>query len=225
MKKITFLLLTFLILSCQDKSTEKATEPVELSEAEKIAEAYGINNWDKVEEINFTFNVASGENDPFRRHWKWNPNTNDVTMMTLTDTVSFNRASIDSTNIRADQSFINDKYWLLTPFQLKWDEGVTMSETKNVLSPIDSMPMNKLTLVYDSEGGYTPGDAYDLYYDNNYKIKEWVFRKSNDSSPSLISSWENEETLNGITIVKDYNIPSTQRKIYFTDVSIKMKDK
>lgn len=225
MKKITFLLISFVLVACNEKSSESHKAVVKLTEAEKIAEAYGISNWNNVEEISFTFNVASGENDPFRRHWRWNPKTDDVTMMTQTDTVSYNRATIDSTNLRADQAFVNDKYWLLTPFQLVWDEGLDISETNDVISPIDSTKMNKLTLVYNSEVGYTPGDAYDLYYNDNYKVKEWAFRRNNDSSPSLISTWENEETLNGITIVKDYYIPSTKRKIFFTDVSIKTRSK
>ena len=38
---------------------------------------------------------------------------------------------------------------------------------------------------YLSEGGYTPGDAYDIYFNEDYMIKEWTFRKGNSDRTYL----------------------------------------
>lgn len=204
----------------EDVVEEDVIEEKELTEAEKIAYAYGFENWKNVEEIKFAFNVGSADSTMMTRHWRWHPKSGDVRMITATDTVEYNRASIDSTNMNADRGFINDKYWLLKPFQLVWDEGTTLSTPVVAMAPMDSTSMKKLTITYGSEGGYTPGDAYDLYYDDDYKIKEWVFRRGNDSVPSMIAGLENEETLKGITITKDHNLMGSDRKIFFTDVEI-----
>ena len=48
--------------------------------------------------------------------------------------------------------------------------------------------MQKLTIVYGDEGGYTPGDAYDFYFGDDHIIKEWVFRKGNATEPSTMTT-------------------------------------
>ena len=45
------------------------------------------------------------------------------------------------------------------------------------LHPLVGENMQKLTIVYANEGGYTPGDAYDFYFGDDFVIREWVFRK------------------------------------------------
>ncbi len=233
-KKLLSLIIITSLLSCKESNETKIDDEVkieteenadtELTEAQKIANAYGYENWKNVEEIAFSFNVQPKEGTPFKRSWKWKPQTGDITMMTANDTVIYNRNSLDSTSMKADKSFINDKYWLFTPYQFVWDEGTTISEPEKATSPLDSLQMNKITLTYGSEGGYTPGDAYDFYYGDDYKIKQWVFRKGNSAEASMVTTWENEETINGITVVKDYNNPSSGSKIFFTDLAVKMKE-
>lgn len=104
-------------------------------------------------------------------------------MLSTTDTVVYNRTSMDSLTKKTDASFINDKYWLLAPFNLVWDEGVSFSEKENVVAPVSKDTLNQLTILYGGEGGYTPGDAYDFYFGKDYIIKEWIFREANNSIP------------------------------------------
>ena len=124
MKTIIYTLgLMFVMSSCQETKKEKATptEPEkELTTAEKIAMAHGFDQWDTVESIEFTFNVDRGEYHS-ERSWAWKPKTAEVTLMSAEDTITYNHKAVDSTSMKADMGFINDKYWLLTPFQLVWD--------------------------------------------------------------------------------------------------------
>ena len=90
--------------------------------------------------------------------------------------------------IKLDQRFINDKYWLLVPFQLVWDAGTTISNPIKEAAPISQLEMQKITLTYSKKGGYTPGDAYDIYYGNDFLIKEWVFRGGNNKKQYIITS-------------------------------------
>ena len=64
--------------------------------------------------------------------------------------------------------------------------------------------MNMITITYPNEGGYTPGDAYDIYFDEDYMIKEWTFRKGNSEDPSLSTTFENYKDYNGIKIATDH---------------------
>ena len=92
----------------------------------------------------------------------------------------------------------------MIPFQLVWDEGTTISEPVKDAAPISSKLLNKITITYSNEGGYTPGDAYDIYFDDDHIIKEWVFRQSNSTEPSLVNTFENYQDFNGIKIALEH---------------------
>lgn len=168
MKRIFYIsLIAITLISCNNKNSKKTEiEPLiseeKLTTAEKIANANGNENWKDVSEIAFTFNVDRGENH-FDRSWIWKPKTGDISSISSEGiSENYNRSTMDSLTKQTDAGFINDKYWLLAPFQLVWDAGTTFSEKENVEAPISKETLNQLTIVYKNEGGYTPGDAYDF---------------------------------------------------------------
>lgn len=190
------------------------------STAEAIAIANGLNNWSKVREINFTFNLDQ-DSTHYERSWSWKPKTNMVTMTSTKDTITYKHTDINTTSIKADHGFVNDKYWLLAPFNLVWDEAsFTSKHHLKAMAPISKTKMQKLTILYKDKGGYTPGDAYDFYFNGDFKIKEWAFRKGNISEPSLITSWEDHENFDGINIAKTHRKNEGDWKLYFTNITI-----
>lgn len=221
---LIFSVLLF-IQSCKsDKNTEvveeiEATEDKLLTTSEKIAKAYGLDNWDQVNTMTFAFNVKK-DSSVFKRSWVWSPKTNDVILITANDTLRYNRDQIDSKFVNADKAFINDKFWLLAPFNLVWDSGTTLSEPIQETSPIGKKMLNKITLVYPDTGGYTPGDAYDLYYNSDFLIEEWVYRKGNAAAPSMMSTWENNKNFKGVLIALSHKKTDDNWELFFTDVSI-----
>lgn len=225
--KIFTILVFFAIIGCNNaqKSSEstdnKASDAINnLDTAHRIAKANGYENWKDVSEVAFTFNVDRGDNH-FDRSWTWKPKTGDVSMHTTKDTVSYNHTSVDSLHLDTDAAFINDKYWLLAPFQLVWDKGITISEKENVIAPVSKNTLNQITIIYDNDGGYTPGDAYDFFYDENFKIKEWNYRKGNAVNPSMSTTWEDYKNFNGIEIATTHKDSTGNFKLYFTDISVK----
>lgn len=218
--KLRILYITTLLIVSACKNKAQKAETKELTIAEKIAKTNGIDNWTNVNEIKFTFNVDRTDSH-FERSWTWKPKTEEVTMMTSADTISYNRKSIDSLSTATDRSFINDKFWLLAPFNLVWDEGTTINYQGAANTNLTDEVLSKLTIVYGDEGGYTPGDAYDFFYDENYMIKEWVFRKSNQKEPSMITTWEDYEDFNGLKIAKTHIGKGNSVKLYFTNISVK----
>ncbi len=235
MKVVILILVSFLgMMSCNNANKpseiQVSDEVVEQNDtvldsdipiiARQIAEANGIQNWNAVSEIAFTFNVDRNGNH-FHRSWIWNPKTQDVQLISPKNTVNYNRSSMDSLTMKTDAAFINDKYWMLTPFQLIWDKGMEFSEKENMVAPISKDTLNQLTIVYPNQGGYTPGDAYDFFYDEDFKIKEWIYRKENSSEPSMTTTWEDYKNFEGIDIATMHRNNTGNFKLYFTDISIK----
>ena len=200
------------IASCQEPAKKVPTQ-------EAIANAYGFENWDKVNSLSFTFNVDR-DTSHFERSFIWEPKSKKVTYSTASDTLVFHQDSIKRVSLAADKTFINDKYWLLAPFQLLWDKGVTFNEKENVKAPISKEILNVLTITYPSQGGYTPGDAYDFYYGSDYMIKEWVFREKNSVTPTLVYTWEDTKEIAGIKFCTKHKDSTGTKKIYFTNLSV-----
>jgi hypothetical protein len=214
------------LVACKTETKEQNTQVETILEeinepsfGELIANANGFENWKDVNEIQFTFNVDRNENH-FERSWSWKPKTDDVRLISEGDTIQYNRNSVDSVSLNADKAFVNDKFWLLVPFQLVWDDyDATIYPLQ--AAPIHSNLMSKMTIVYGNEGGYTPGDAYDIYFDKDYMIREWVFRKGNAEEPSMTTTFENYEDFNGIKIAKDHKMAEGNFNLYFTNIKIK----
>ncbi|TYA84097.1 hypothetical protein [Seonamhaeicola marinus] len=215
MKK-TILILSLLALSfsCKQKERKVISEP-QLTVAEKIANAHGFQNWDKVSEIQFRFGK--------KRLWNWNPKTNDVKLTTDTDTIAYNTKSVDTTSYKADQAFINDKFWLLIPFQLVWDTSASISEPIEATAPVAKTTMHKITITYSNEGGYTPGDAYDIFYNDDYIIKEWIFRRGNSPEPNLINTFENLQDFNGIKIATDHTRENGKPIVKLSEIKVTLE--
>jgi hypothetical protein len=216
------LICLLLVSTCKsDKSETPAIKEIkELTIAEKIANAHGFENWKKVSEVKFTFKVDRDTIKGKGRSWTWNPKEDKVILIAGETTVDYVRTKMDSTHVGADRGFINDKYWFFIPFQLVWDTSATISEPNKAESPIGKKQLDMITILYGNEGGYTPGDAYDIFYDENYLISEWVFRKANSSEPTLTNTFENYKDFNGIKIALDHKKDDGNWNLNFTDVSI-----
>ncbi|MDG1661322.1 MAG: hypothetical protein P8H40_08110 [Winogradskyella sp.] len=225
MKHLYAILTLFVItVSCKSEKSETPSEvEKELTIAEKIAAAHGFENWKNVTEVQFTFAVDRDTIKGNGRSWTWLPQKDSVSMSAGELNVQYSRRNIDNSSLNADRAFINDKYWAFVPFQLVWDTSATISDVSKATAPISKTEMDMITILYPSEGGYTPGDAYDIYFNEDYMIKEWTFRKGNSTEPSLSTSFENYKEFNGIKIAIDHKQEGSSWNLNFTNVSLKTK--
>ncbi|MFD0799354.1 hypothetical protein ACFQZJ_17920 [Maribacter chungangensis] len=226
MKKVLVFCLASLslVIACkeQQKNTVEKVETVEKLKSipEQVAIANGFANWATVNKITFTFNVDRGDSH-FERTWSWAPKTNDVVFMTREDTIAYNRKAVDTVLAKTDAGFINDKFWLLAPYQLVWDKnGYRYEHEATATAPMSQEPMQKLTIVYGSEGGYTPGDAYDFYFGDDFIIKEWAFRKGNQEAPNMVTSWEDYKDFKGLNIATKHKRADEDFNLYFTGITV-----
>ena len=208
MKQLIAICVTLCLISCNsnEKDTKvKAVKELEkpMSVAQKIANAHGFEHWNKVKSFAFTFGGSYDEPNS-GRSWIWEPKTDQVSVTIDGETNTYNRSAIDSSSLNFDRAFINDKFWALIPFQLVWDEGITISDSTIEVAPISKDSLNKIVLLYSNEGGYTPGDAYDIYYNDQFIIKEWAFRKGNAEEASLVNTFEKHQDFNGLIIAQEH---------------------
>ena len=189
----------------------------------QVAKAYGIENFDKVNSIAYTWNVRRDSVTVMTRDWKWN--VKDRTVYFADADTSFTY-SLDSDSLpKNDGAFINDKYWMMYPFQLAWDSGYTFETVENVPSPIKGTNSTKLTILYNSgegaatEMGYTPGDAYDLFIDENKMILEWTFRRGN-APEGRTMTWENVQDFGPIKMATDHMNETGEKIIWFSNIKV-----
>lgn len=222
MKKVSAIALLLILITSSFIIPGKIEKEKEQEDTilEKVANANGLQNWKNVEEIKFTFNVDR-DTTHFERTWTWKPKTNDITATTAEGTINYNWSNMDSVANKTNAGFINDKYWLLAPYQIAWDaDNVKHTYIKKAEAPMSKKPMQKLTIVYGGEGGYTPGDAYDFYFGDDLMIKEWVFRRSNQAEPSMITSFEDYKIIKGLNIATMHKMGEGNFKLYFTNVEV-----
>jgi len=221
MKKVLILSLFIIFSSCKQNEEKKESEQ-KLTIAQKIANAHGFEHWDKVKTIEFTFGGKIEEPNSGRT-WFWNPKTSDVKIDSNGKTVKYNRNNMDSTSLKTDRAFINDKFWVFIPFQLVWDEGTTISKPEKATSPVKQVELNKITILYSNEGGYTPGDAYDIYFDDAYIIREWSFRQGNAAEASLSNTFENYIDVNGLKIAEHHKKTEGDWNLLLRNIKVELE--
>ncbi len=84
----------------------------------------------------------------------------------------------------------------------------------------------KITVQYPDEGGYTPGDAYDLYLNPQTRlIEQWVYRRGGKADGSAMT-WEKHRQLGPIVVCTEHwgapNDKDERFHLWFTDVRVKV---
>lgn len=208
-----------ILLLCVLFACTESKQQLEETLPDKVAKAYGIEKFDEIKSIAYTWNVQRDSVSVFSRRWTWDIQSRQVTYAGSDTTFTYSLDLPADQLPEVNQGFINDKYWLMMPFQLAWDTGYTYEITESVPSPIKGNSSTKLTILYNSEDGYTPGDAYDLYVDENHRLLAWTFRKKN--SPEGKSwTWEGEQEVGPIRLALDHFDSKGERFIWFSDVQV-----
>jgi len=222
MKKILFVaILSVFMISCNQKKKEKVeiTENPNLEIHEKIAMANGFEEFDSISKIEFTFNVKMNDTVRSERKWVWNRESGKISLTENDSVMSYTKKdSLAEDKQYIDQRFVNDSYWLLFPYQLKWSDA-DFSEVETAAAPISGDEMQMLTVSFPEEGGYTPGDSYDVYFDEDFMIQEWVY-KSSDGGREMATTWEDYEDYNGVKIANMHKSKDGNFELFFTNISV-----
>lgn len=224
-KRIIFGFIILVSLACQNnkKEPESKNENKELSQKEltilhEVANAYGYKNWPDVEQVKFSFVVNPGE-DEMSRQWTWHPKTNKVTLTKGNEMITYDKNNVMDEFKKTDKAFVNDSFWLLFPFHLVWDD-IDYEVEDAVLSPINQEKAQKLIVKYPKDGGYTPGDKYEVYLDENHHIIEWSYHPGGQKKPALTNTFDELTDFNGIKINMSHSSADGGFQLIFRDVSV-----
>lgn len=150
----------------------------------QVANTSGLESWNDVNMVEFTFNVERNGETMASREWDWNPKSDQVTLNSNDETITYNRKQVnDSLAMSADRAFVNDVYWLLPQFKLAWDNG------KEISYP-ESSEGKMVKVQYTGNDGYTPGDRYDMVIDENMMIDKWMYYPKGATEPAMTTSFE-----------------------------------
>jgi hypothetical protein len=184
----------------------------------QIAKAHGMYPLPEFDSITYTFNAQVGEKN-IQRTWTWWPQENKVKDHSAE--LTYTRDQINDSATESDKKFINDHYWLFFPWHLATDTDVTLSAPVQDTSVLQRVPLTKVTAAYDAEGGYTPGDAYDVYMDATGIIREWAFRKSGAMDVTRSSTWDDYQFIGGMRLSLD-RVGTDGFRVWFTDVDVQL---
>jgi hypothetical protein len=194
--------------------------------AEKMAKTFGLNSFGEVEGIRYTFNVEHPGGD-VSRTWEWNPKT---------DTVSYDGKGEDGNPVKVtykrsqpgmpeeiDASFLNDQYWLLLPFHVIWDTNATVIDEGIQKLPLGNESGEKLVVKYPSQGGYSPGDTWDVYVDADGRLQEFVYHRG-EKPRTVIAPWTDYKKAGPLLFSLDHQGKDGDKPphVFFSNVSVRM---
>ncbi len=229
-RSITLRLLAFGVLVLAATSWAQTRPPI----AEQIGKTYGLDSWDKIEAIRYTWNAQfPGVN--VSRSWEWHPKTGQVSFegkdkdgKPVKVTYLESQLSSQPANVKTDvePGFINDQYWLIFPFHVVWDGSATVTDDGMQKLPLGTGSARRVTVKYPVEaGGDTPGDTWELYVGKDNRVEQFVYRRGGPKKPSVvIATWGGYKKAGPLLISTEHRgtADGNPLHLYFSNVSVKL---
>jgi hypothetical protein len=230
---IRLLAFTVPVLVLAESSGAQTLPPA----AEQMAKTYGLDSWSKIEKIRYSFNLESGE-VKFARSWEWEPKTDQISYQGKGKDgkpvmVTYQRSQLgrqsDAVQNEIDPAFVNDQYWLLFPLHVSWDS----SNAKVTDEAMHELPLGKgsaerIVVKYSSDGGYAPGDTWELYVGTDHRIEELLYRGGGPGTQKrpklLMATWADHKKAGPLLVSTDHRGTADGKslRVFFSDVSVKV---
>ena len=218
------------VLALAATSCSKKHSPV----AEELAKIYGLDSYDQVDTIRYTFNLEF-PGVSLSRSWVWQPKTGQVSYEGKDKEgnvvkVTYLRSQLDSQPATVkndvDPGFVNDNYWLLFPFHAYWDTAADVQDKGSQPLPQGSGSAKLISVKYPSDGGYTPGDTWDLYVGSDNRVVQLFYHRGGPKKPSaVIATWEGYKKAGPLLISTDHRGTADGNPLHisFSNVAVKLK--
>ena len=225
---VRFLVLGALVFSAT--SWAQKSSPV----AEQLAKSYGLDSFGQVEAIRYTWNGEIPGVFKLAHTWEWEPRTGKVSYEGKGKDgkpvkVEYVRSQLsgqpDAVKNEVEPAFVNDNYWLLFPFHAYWDTSATVTDQGMHKLPVGNGSARLVAVKYPAEGGYTPGDTWELYVGKDNRVEYLVYRRGGPTKPSLvIASWAGYKKAGPLLISTEHRGTADGKPLHIslTDVSVKM---
>jgi len=229
-KRLTIVgLLAFGTVSLVAISWAQSRPPI----LEKVAKNYGLDSWDQIDAIRYTWNAQfPGVN--VSRKWTWETKTNKVSYegkdkdgKPVTATYLRSELSKQPENVQKDidPAFNNDNYWLLFPLHAYWDTSATVTDEGTKKLPIGVGSATLVPVKYGG-GGYTPGDTWNLYIGKDDRIVQFAYHRGGPVKPTdVIATWAGYKKAGGLDISTEHRGTADGKPLHLwiTDLAVKVK--
>jgi hypothetical protein len=222
-------LLTLGVLVLAATSWAQSRPPI----LEQVAKTYGLDSYGQIEAIRYTWSAQfPGVN--VSRSWVWEPKTGKVSYEGKDKDgkpvkVTYLRTQLDSQpdNVKneIDPGFMNDNYWVLFPFHAYWDTSATVTDQGMHKLPLGTGSAELVAVKYPDQGGYTPGDTWELYVGKDKRVEQFVYRRGGPKKPSVvIATWTGYKKAGPLLIATDHRGTADGKplRVFFTDVAVKL---
>jgi hypothetical protein len=200
--------------------------------AKQMAKTYGLDSFDEVEAIRFTFTIA-GLVPP--RTWEWQPKTDTVTYEGKDKAgnpvkVTYKRSELesqsDTVKKEIDPGFVNDQYWVFLPLHVVWD-GASVSDEGMHETPLGKTSARKIVAKY-AASGYSPGDTWELYVGPDHRVEEISYHRAVPvpGLPNVVNAkWAGHKKAGPLFIATDHPGTADGQPIHLSllDISVKLK--
>jgi len=199
---------------------------------QQMFKAYGFDSFGQVEKIRYTFNIEG----LLSRNWEWEPKTDLITYegkdkdgapVKVTYPRSQLSSQSDLVKNEIDPAFSNDNYWLLFVLRVSWDGSATITDEGLQKLPLGNGSAQRVVVKYPSEGGYAPGDTWELYVGADHRIQELVYHGGGPGTQKrpklLVVTWDDYKKVGPLFISTDHRgtVDGKPARVFFSDVSVK----
>jgi hypothetical protein len=200
--------------------------------AEQMAKTYGLDSFGQIQTIRYTWN-AGLPGAQLSHKWEWSPKSDTVSYEGKDKEgkpvkVTYQRSELagqsDVIKNEIDPAFINDQYWLILPLHVAWD-GATVTDEGVHKLPLGDASAERIVVKYPSEGGYDPGDTWDLYVGADKRIEEIAYHRGGTKPPKLvIATWADHKKAGPLLVSTDHRgtFDGKPLRISISDVSVKL---
>jgi len=226
---IRLLAFSMLLLILPATSWAQQLPPI----AEQMAKTYGLDSFGRIEGIRYTFD-AELPGVKLSRTWEWNPKTDTVSYEGKDKEgkpvkVTYQRSQLgsqsDAVKNEIDPAFINDQYWLLLPLHVAWDGSATVTDQGMHKLPLGNASAERVVMKYPSQGGYAPGDTWELYVGVDKRVEAIVYRGGGAGKPSVvIATWADHKKAGPLLISTDHRGTADAKplRVSLSGVSVKL---
>jgi hypothetical protein len=201
---------------------------------EQVAKAYGIDSWDQVEAIRYTWNAEIIGLFKASHKWEWEPKTGKISFEGMGKDGKPIKVTYDSSQLsnQSDQvknevepAFVNDNYWVLFPFHAYWDKSASVIDQGKFNLPVGPGMAELVAVKYPADGGYTPGDTWDLYVGKDNRVVYFVYHRGGSKPPSRVfATWTGYKKAGPLLISTEHRGTADGKPlhIFISDVSVKV---
>jgi hypothetical protein len=200
--------------------------------AEQMAKTYGLDSFGQVEAIRYTVNknLPGGK---VSRTWKWEPKTDTVSYDGPDEhgkplKVTYQRSALSSQSDivknEVDPAFINDNYVFLFPLYVAWD-GASVTDQGMQEAPIGKTSAELIVVKYPSQGGYSPGDIWELYVGADKRLEEFIYHRGGRGNPGVVTQlWAGHKKVGPLLVSTDRQatVDGKPARISYSNVSVKV---